>query len=491
MVQNMKILLDFKNDALEAEINEYVTSNNLTVLKVFDTFEKLYVVEAEALPVKTDLIENIIVDSSILISPLISTTIIKKTEDNDWWKYASLDDTNNGAEEVTVTRSGQDAIVYVVDSGIETTHSEFDGKTITNLFTFNGDTTDYNGHGTAIASLLCGKTCSLSDTEVKSVKIFQTGVDTNVLDLVYALEEVGKDILATPDKFHIVNMSWGISKNEWIESKIRELILKNAIVVAAAGNSGTSIENITPAGMPEVFTVGAYDSNFASCNFTNYSGSISNSANQVNTGELNAWAPGQDIMVAVPGGTYGLAGGTSLAAAIHSSALSFNSKNLVNFDGILPTDHQILNFISVGKKNFLALDDQYSTAQNIMTTFFTSYAGVLAPIENGFVVEIVVANGKYFETVLLPNNILKSILAVSELPNGVTTNGILLQGSITVDQTSTTIYDMQGIDYGNNTVYFKLQITVDVNSSTPTVVGNVLDINQFIWDSVSGDESKN
>ena len=264
MVQNMKILIDFKNTASSAEITDYISSNNLVLLKVFDSFEKLYMVESDAIPPSSDIVENVIADSSITINPLLSTVSVKKTEDNDWWKYVSLDDTNDGAEEILVTKSGQETIVYVLDSGVEATHSEFADKTITNLFSFNGDFVDYNGHGTAIASLLCGNTCAVANAVVKSVKIFQSSVDTTILDLVLALEEIGKDISATPDKFHVINMSWGINKNEWIESKIRELILQNAVVVAAAGNSGVSIETITPASMPDVFTVGAYNSNLAS-----------------------------------------------------------------------------------------------------------------------------------------------------------------------------------------------------------------------------------
>lgn len=490
MVQNMKILIDFKNTASSAEITDYISSNNLVLLKVFDSFEKLYMVESDAIPPSSDIVENVIADSSITINPLLSTISVKKTEDNDWWKYVSLDDTNDGAEEILVTQSGQETIVYVLDSGVEVTHSEFAGKTITNLFSFNGDFVDYNGHGTAIASLLCGNTCAVANAVVKSVKIFQSSVDTTILDLVLALEEIGKDISATPDKFHVINMSWGINKNEWIESKIRELILQNAVVVAAAGNSGVSIETITPASMPDVFTVGAYNSNLASCNFTNYSGAITNTANQVNTGAIDVWSPGQDVMVALPGGTYGLAGGTSIAAAVHSSALAYNSKNLISTNNTRPSDHQILNYISVGRRNFLALDDQYSFSKNVMSIFYTTYAGVSQPVNNGVVVELTVESGKPFEKVIAPSNVFKSIEAVNTLPTSLTVADFILKGTVDVAETTTFVYNMTGIDFGNNVVNFDVQLTVVKDNLVNTNLNYVVNVNLFVFDNSNVNERK-
>lgn len=486
----MKILIDFENSATNSEIENFLSCNGLEIVKIFDSFEKLYLVSGPTVPTHTDIVREIVPEDILDIKPLdYNTVTILKSEDNDWWKFASISSPTKNLDHISVSRLGGDAIVYLMDSGVEISHSEFSESTISNLFSFNNDAGDYNGHGTAIASVLCGKTCALSAPIVKSVKVFQQGVNTTIIDLMFALEAVGIDAANTPNKFHVLNISWGIDKNAWLESKLRELILKNIVVVAAAGNSGVSIENITPASMPDVFTVGAFNSNLTSCNFTNYVSAITNTNNFVNNGNINVWAPGQDIMVAVPGGTYGQAGGTSIAAGVHSAAVAYNSFYLLNNGQPGTLDHQILNYISIGNKDFLSLDEVYTTADNFMTVFYTSYNGIDVIGKKDFTVELLVENDVPFEKVLFLRNMFKSISVLNTLPEGITIDGLCLKGKITGESNSTSLYDFVGIDHVDNSVNFKVQITLKSALESQEEFQHIVRMNAFaIFENSSFDD---
>jgi hypothetical protein len=78
--------------------------------------------------------------------------------------------------------------------------------------------------------------------------------------------------------------------------------------------------------MIDVITVGAYNKELVPCNFSNFTGSstISVTGGAVNHGEVDGWAPGEEIWAASLNGGYGYVAGTSIAAAIASAVLVSN-----------------------------------------------------------------------------------------------------------------------------------------------------------------------
>jgi hypothetical protein len=213
-----------------------------------------------------------------------------------------------------------------LDSGIETTHNEFTNRKVNNLWSFNNDFTDKKGHGTAIAGVIVGNTVGISDATVKSVKIFDPDTPTKQSDILSALDVIFQDVIQNQIDFVIVNCSWTISKNLLIESKMTYMIENGIFIVAAAGNSGHAIDDVTPASLQEAITIGAYNSNLEPCDFSNftYPSMITFTLNATNHGELDGWAPGQNIYTAGLQNSYGMVSGTSIAAAIQSAALAYN-----------------------------------------------------------------------------------------------------------------------------------------------------------------------
>jgi hypothetical protein len=346
----MKFLIDFKADAPDADISAYLQQHNCTILKEWNKFDKIFLVESETIPPSIDITDRIVEENHLIISPLEVTTLnpyyathrdpAKETIDinindpKDWWKNYSRAQPEFLNQTTTLKRLGQNISVYLVDSGIEASHPEFENADITNIYSVTpGDFSDRNGHGTALASVIVGKSCGVTDAKLKIVKIFDAQHSTTEHEFLDAMDAIIADHV--DGTYSVLNASWAIPKNEWVEHKLRILENEGIFIVASAGNNGSSIEDVTPASMIDVITVGAYNKDLEPCDFSNYTGgsTISVTGDIVNHGELDGWAPGEEIWTAGLNGTYGYAAGTSIAAAIASAVLTSNLTKRCYDDG--------------------------------------------------------------------------------------------------------------------------------------------------------------
>ncbi len=425
----MRFLIDFKNDAAEIDIDSYLSANGCAVIKTYSAFDKVYLVEALA-PQPDAIVESILDDAANAID-LLSTMSWSTSAMDDWWKVSSALKPDLNAAEITYSRPVVNGVMYLVDSGIDATHPEFSSARISNLFSFNGDFADYNGHGTALASVVVGATCGIVDAQVKSVKIFQNGTPTLVSDLLSAFDAIYLDGISNVGFIRVVNLSWSIAKNTYVESKIQQLIDYGFVVMTSAGNSGTPIENVTPASMEPAITVGAYDFDFEPCDFSNYTGYLQTTEGPVNYGALDVWAPGKDIKVAHLGGGLSFTAGTSIASAIHSAAILFNSHFLQLHDGSVLSyvqSKEYLLTITAGRSMILQLNGVYELSTSKITTLSTEKAG-----ENGTLIPKIsnikwkVVSGQPLEGIFFfpPTRI--SSYDASNLPQGLyMDNGFLL-----------------------------------------------------------------
>lgn len=391
----MQFLIDFQNHINNQQITDYLTEVNATVVKIFNSFEKTYLVECGQAPSMDSNIHSYIVrddDSSLnLLSTLIyvdksfttntltgEINTVYTSNNNDWWKIFSLYEPNLYSPQIQFDRRGDGITVYVLDSGIKIDHQDLANKDIINLFSFNGDFNDNRGHGTAIASVIVGETCGITNASIKSVKIFENATPTRQSDLVSALDAIYNDYVQQNLDFAIVNCSWQIERNAYLESKIQALIDLGLFFVVAAGNSGTSIDNVTPAAMNDVITVGSYNHNLEPSDFSNYSGSANSLTNNfTNSGQLDGWAPGEQIYVATIDGGFGLTAGTSIAAGIHSAVMAYN---IGHYTIPYALDHNLDNnyaaFIQLNfkKHGILDLSDpKYSQSANQISTINDQY----------------------------------------------------------------------------------------------------------------------
>jgi hypothetical protein len=354
-----------------------------------------------------------------------------------------------------------------MDSGIESTHPEFEGVDISYLYTVTpNDYSDHRGHGTSLASVISGKTCGITNAKLKIVKIYENNHQTLQSEILDALDAILSDVPA--NHFALVNCSWVIDKNEWVEYKMREMTQRGIWVICAAGNNGTSIEDVTPASMTEAFTVGAYNQDLLPCDFSDYTGPLNTSQSHVNHGELDGWAPGENIYAALLNGSYGIISGTSIATAIMTAVGAYNFSDDLYADGAM---NEVLRGIApVGpdgaaarlcsRYDLLDLSDpKYQNSVNRIATYAREVQPTPPPDE--FSTVAIAGQRKNLVKIFEPS-LTKSFTFNTPVPaNFYIMNSGLLYGEPTVEQ---------GPDVNQSYVLHNLEATrVDINDVTEII----------------------
>jgi hypothetical protein len=369
----MQFIIDFVEKTKKTAIDKYIADNKCVVRDVLDKLGDAYLVDAPSKPADAAIVKSIVSDDDGIqllgeLSPVRESKTVSVHDDDNWWKVAVIPKIDYDKDTFKLARGAKGVRVYLMDSGILETHEDFKSKDITLLHSFTGEFADHSGHGTALASVIIGETCGITEAALKVVKIFEPGRPTYVSDILTALQKISEDFSANSNTPSILNMSWAITKNEYVESKIMYLISQGVVCVAAAGNSGVAIPDVSPAAMPLVVTVGAFNQHLTPSDFTNFTG---DSAHNFTAGETNAgigldlFAPGEHIRVANNDGGYGYSLGTSIAAAITTACVAFTQGTLNHtydmLDPMTTLEHFQTNFVTRG---LLTLEGKYANSPN-------------------------------------------------------------------------------------------------------------------------------
>lgn len=288
--------------------------------------------------------------------------------------------------------------LYIVDSGINFDHDEFnyEGLEKIDFYTlprFNGEYRDDVGHGTAVASMAVGKNLGVARyAKLMNVKMgrMSNGVRdmATLIELGYVIDAIMAEVAKDPTVPRIVNMSFNIARSAWLDSKVQALLDAGVTVICAAGNSGVSVENVSPAGLDSVITVGAIDKYDIPAGFNN----ISPTDSGLTTSDglsLDIFAPGDNVMVAdsTGNGKYMIVSGTSVASPLVAGvAVEIAS---LNEHAVYYTEMKNIILNTATKNALLFEDDRFSDNQNRLvflvttdplaaykTNEFVSYLGV-------------------------------------------------------------------------------------------------------------------
>jgi subtilisin family serine protease len=198
--------------------------------------------------------------------------------------------------------TGQGIHVYVLDTGIESRHQEFEGR-LGEGFTSHplGGTEDDHGHGTHVAGTIGGSEFGIAkQVTLHPVRVLKdgSGSDSDViqgLDWVTAhAQENGWPAVA--------NMSLGGSASAALDLAVCRSIEAGVVHAVAAGNDSRDACGFSPARIAQAVGAGATDKKDRGAFFTN-------------TGRcVDVFAPGVDIRSARRGGGSTTLSGTSMAS---------------------------------------------------------------------------------------------------------------------------------------------------------------------------------
>nr|BAC57455.1 serine proteinase [Grifola frondosa]BAC57966.1 serine proteinase [Grifola frondosa] len=176
--------------------------------------------------------------------------------------------------------------IYVMDTGVLTSHTEFFGRATWGYTAPGLPAQDDNGHGTGVAAVACGTYYGVAKGSmliaVKVLNFANTGTTSNILS---GMEYVWNTARAS-GRPSVVNVSFGESANTSIDNGVLSLTQAGIHVVAAAGNTNIDASGISPARSQHCTTVGATtigDARWANSNY----GFV-----------LDVFAPGVDILTA-------------------------------------------------------------------------------------------------------------------------------------------------------------------------------------------------
>ncbi|KAH8810546.1 peptidase 1 [Flagelloscypha sp. PMI_526] len=184
--------------------------------------------------------------------------------------------------------AGRGVDVYVIDSGIRTTHQQFEGGRARWGATFGPyASADGNGHGTHVAGTIGGTQFGVA----KLVSLF-------------AVKVLADDTLSGPWSDIISGINWAVgqaralgrpsiismsiygSANDAVDNAVTAAINAGIHVVVCAGNLNLDVSCCSPARNPLVLTVGASTINDTRASFSNFGANV------------DLYAPGQDVVSA-------------------------------------------------------------------------------------------------------------------------------------------------------------------------------------------------
>lgn len=186
----------------------------------------------------------------------------------------------NGA--YTYTNTGSGVHVYIIDTGIRLSHSEFGGRA-TAVFDAIGDGqngNDCNGHGTHVAGTVGGTVYGVAKSvRLYAVRVLNCSGSGSNSGVIAGVDWVRRNARRPA----VANMSLGGGVSSALDTAVSNAISAGITFVLAAGNSNRDACQFSPARVAAGITVGATTSSDTRASYSNY-GSC-----------LDLFAPGSSI----------------------------------------------------------------------------------------------------------------------------------------------------------------------------------------------------
>jgi subtilisin family serine protease len=232
------------------------------------------------------------------------------TQSNATWGLDRIDARSGLSGTFTYNNTGLGVNAYIIDSGIDTGHSEFTGRISPATFdAFTDGNDDCNGHGTHVAGTVGGTTYGVAkNVTLIRVRVLDCGGSGSWSGVVAGIDwVVSHHAAGTPAAS---NMSLGGGASTTVDDAVRRMIADGVSSAVAAGNGNMGGReqdacNYSPARVPEAITIGATTKADAKTTWSNYGSCV------------DFFAPGSGITSAWIGGgnsETNTISGTSMAA---------------------------------------------------------------------------------------------------------------------------------------------------------------------------------
>ncbi|CAL9590788.1 Aqualysin-1 [Streptomyces sp. enrichment culture] len=165
--------------------------------------------------------------------------------------------------------AGKSATVYVIDTGVRITHTEFAGRARHGYDFVDRDTnaSDGNGHGTHVATTVAGKTYGVAkQSKIVSVRVLDNNGAGTLSGVIAGVDWVTVRRVRPA----VANMSLGAGVSTSLDTAVRNSIASGVTYAVAAGNSNADATTFSPARVGSALTVGASTWTDSRSSFSNY-----------------------------------------------------------------------------------------------------------------------------------------------------------------------------------------------------------------------------
>ncbi|KAG9120465.1 subtilisin-like serine protease [Ceratobasidium sp. 392] len=153
--------------------------------------------------------------------------------------------------------SGAGVDVYVLDTGVNTAHTDFGGRARWGAtFGWYNDA-DGHGHGTHIAGTIAGTRCGVAKAaSIIAVKVLADDNSGWNSDLISGIDWCVKQAMASR-RPSVLNISITSGTSPVVDAAVASAVKHGIHVVVCAGNNNQDVQHFSPAREPSVITVGA------------------------------------------------------------------------------------------------------------------------------------------------------------------------------------------------------------------------------------------
>jgi subtilisin family serine protease len=286
-----------------------------------------------------------------------SEVSVAATQTNAGWNLDRIDQRNLPMDtNYTYTGTGAGAHVYVVDTGIRTTHQEFGGRANVVFDTINDGQQDCNGHGTHVAGTVGGATFGVAKgVSLHSARVLRCDGNGQISDIVAAIDWITANRI-NPAVVNISITAAGLVPA--METALTNSFASGVLYTVAAGNAGLDACGYSPARTPSAITVGATWQIDERAPFSNYGSCVdifgpgyeivsAGNASDTATRQLNGTSMSSPLVAGVAA-IYRAANPTANTTTATQAVLNGSTTGIVTSPGVGSPNRLLYSWLSGG-----------------------------------------------------------------------------------------------------------------------------------------------